>query len=197
MKRKLSIRLLSAMAAALLICGCAENEAKPQTTGEESLDDFEEAPVNSTEAMNLPALDLDGNDVNLKDIVSGNKVTMINVWGTFCGPCIEEMPYLAELHEKYKEQGFGIVGLTIDVLDDNDKLINDLVEDGKDIVSETGVTYPILMETSEMKEIFATSAVPASYFVDQNGNQIGKTLIGSRSSEEWEEIINNKLSKVQ
>ena len=44
---------------------------------------------------------------------------MINVWGTFCGPCIREMPDLARISESHKNSGVEVVGVVIDVTEDD------------------------------------------------------------------------------
>ena len=59
--------------------------------------------------------DLEGNEVT-EAILSDCEVTMLNVWGTFCGPCLSEMPELGELNREYQEAGesFQVVGLVMD-----------------------------------------------------------------------------------
>ena len=54
--------------------------------------------------------DLDGNKIT-NELFADNKITMINIWGTFCGPCIREMPELAKLSEDYKSKGVEIIGI--------------------------------------------------------------------------------------
>ena len=53
------------------------------------------------EKITFTATDLKGAAVT-SEIFSKNKVTMLNIWGTFCGPCIREMPDLAKLNEENK-----------------------------------------------------------------------------------------------
>ncbi|MBQ3393392.1 MAG: hypothetical protein IJG52_08285 [Lachnospiraceae bacterium] len=60
-----------------------------------------------------------------------------------------------------------------------------------------GVTYPILMETQEMKKTFDSFVVPYSYFVDSEGNMLGKSIAGSQSAENWESLIKEKLGQVK
>ena len=173
------------------------DEAVSEEPAEEPAEEPDREPVQNAPLMSVKAPDLDGNEVELGQLISQNDVTLINVWGTFCPPCIQEMPDLAALYEKYNDQGFGIVGLTIDVLDENDQLIASLVSDGKDIISETGVTYPVVGETSELMDMYPTDAVPLSFFVDRGGNVIGESFLGSRPYDEWDKIIKEKLESVK
>lgn len=65
-------------------------------------------------ASGLASADLelmDGSKFKLTD--KKGKVLLVNIWGTWCGPCREEMPHLVELQNKYGAQGFEVVGLNI------------------------------------------------------------------------------------
>jgi thiol-disulfide isomerase/thioredoxin len=55
---------------------------------------------------------LDGTTFKLQD--KKGKVVLVNLWATWCGPCINEMPHLNEMQEKFKDKGFEIIGLDID-----------------------------------------------------------------------------------
>ena len=79
------------------------------------------------EIMKMEVMDLSKNPVQLGSLISGNKVTMLNFWGTFCGPCIMEMPGLGDLERKYKDQGFEILGLTVDIVDYQGNMDDDLI----------------------------------------------------------------------
>lgn len=55
---------------------------------------------------------LDGTTMKLQD--KKGKVLLINLWATWCAPCIQEMPHLVEMQEKYRDKGFEIIGLDSD-----------------------------------------------------------------------------------
>ena len=167
---------------------------EPEPTEEE---EPTEAPVlEETELMSFATQDVDGNEMTLGDLIRENDLTMINVWGTFCGPCIEEMPGLAECAEKYADRGFGIVGVTCDLTDWDGNLDPSAVADAKDIARDTGVKYPLIVETAEMSELFDTGYVPTTYFVDRAGNILTEAMIGSESKESWEQTIEGLLTQV-
>lgn len=73
---------------------------------------------NSASAFSFKSIDLDGTEIS-SDLYSNNKITMVNIWGTFCGPCIREMPDLAKLSQEYKSKGVEIIGIPIDIADDS------------------------------------------------------------------------------
>ena len=83
--------------------------------------------------VSFETIDLDGNTVNSKDLFAQNKVTMINIWGTTCGPCVNEMPVLEQMNKEFQARGGAVVGLVDDVR------VNDqqYLEDAKSIVKDT------------------------------------------------------------
>ena len=77
--------------------------------------------------------DMNGIVVTQK-VFEEHKVTMIILWGTFCSPCISEMPDLAELNKEYADQGFQVIGIPVDIVDQNLIKIDDKVKDANDVV---------------------------------------------------------------
>ena len=140
--------------------------------------------------------DLKGNPVT-SELFAENKVTMLNIWGTFCGPCIREMPDLAKLNEDNKHKDFEIVGIIIDILDQKGNVDPGIKANADLIISKTGADYTHIIPSEEMinewlKDI---QAVPTTIFVDSNGKQIGNAYVGSRSFKDWQKIINKILKK--
>ncbi len=154
-----------------------------------AVSDAEEA-----ELIGLTVYDESQNEKKLSEYVAGNKVTMINFWGTFCGPCINEMPYLAELEKKYRDKGFEILGVTTDATDyEKGGLMPEVLKDADDIVAETGVEYSICYASLDLVQYTQLQAVPTTLFVDERGNLLTDPMVGSRSMEDWENIIKNLL----
>lgn len=67
------------------------------------------------EAYPLPMHATDGTPTTLKDVVGGGKYTYVDYWATWCGPCKREIPYLAQLAEKYKDAPIRFISISIDV----------------------------------------------------------------------------------
>ena len=185
-----------------LITGCGNSEQQAQSGAETAQPEASQDTPRTTEAaapedgiINYTVKDLDLNDVALADYVKGNKVTMINFWGTFCGPCISEMPDLGEIERKYKDKGFEIVGLTTDVADPQGNYDESVIDDARSIIEDTGITYPVLVAPVQLMEDIGLQYVPTTYFLDSEGNVLGSAEIGSKPSTEWENVIDGYLSK--
>lgn len=130
-----------------------------------------------------------------QSIFQDYSLTMVNVWGTFCGPCIDEMPSLGELQNEYESKGVNIVGIVVDVQDDNLELIDEQISLAKEIAEGTGADYTHLIVTEEMIDSVLNQfdAIPASFFVDSDGNIVSEFYIGSREKADWAGIIESFL----
>ena len=125
------------------------------------------------DGIEFKTTDLNGNPITAKDLFSAHEYTMINIWASWCGPCIGEIPELQELSEDFAAKDCAIVGILWDG-DDSWGLA-----DGKEILSDAGVTYLNLMPPSNVDTLFPSDAVPTSYFVDRSGHIVGDPIVGA------------------
>ena len=140
--------------------------------------------------LDIPAIkgtDLDGNEITEEEF-SKHKVTMINFWEPWCGPCVNEMPDLELLYEAYKDKDFQIIGVYSETHMESEV-------DG--ILKDKNISYPILKYTAEF-DIFQTGYVPTTVFVDSKGHIVKMSdgtdyVIGSNTYEAWESIIKQYL----
>lgn len=141
--------------------------------------------------------DLDGNAVS-EAVFAENKLTMINIWGTFCGPCLREMPDLGELHAAYASRGFAIVGIVTDATDRSGAVVASQVRLAKEIIADTGANYLHLLPSDSLTEIKLQDVmyIPETVFVDSRGVVIGEPLIGSMNKGSWEKVIEERLAEV-
>ena len=142
------------------------------------------------------AQDLDGNPVD-ESIFADCDVTMINLWGTFCGPCLQEMPDLGEISDEYADKGFQIVGICTDAVNLDGEILEDVVETAKADAQETGADY---LHIVPVGEIFTdllprVTGVPTTIFVDSKGQQIGLADIGAKDKDAWIQVIEEKLAQ--
>lgn len=128
------------------------------------------------------------------DVFANSKLTMINVWATFCGPCINEMPDLGEIAGAYDAADFQMIGIVSDVVEGDE----DMLAEAKEIIEETGADYTHLLLNEElyMNLVGASDSVPTTYFFNQDGELLGYT-VGAKSKEVWEEIIDGLLEEIQ
>jgi len=131
-------------------------------------------------APSFEAMDLRANKpVTLADY--RGKVLLLNVWATWCPPCIHEMPSMERLHQQFKGTGFLVLGISIDE-DPPEKVLT--------FANDLGVTFEILHDRSgAIQGIYQTTGVPESFIIDRNGT-IVKKVIGAA---EWDNPVNAGL----
>lgn len=177
-----AVTLILILLLALSCVGCAEPSQPEQSGGILS---------------SFTAVDLDGNPVD-QSVLQGPSLTMVNVWATYCGPCISEMPDLGKLAGTYGPRGVQIIGLVTDVQDAGGSVVASQVGLAKDIVSETGADYLHIIPGADMMGLLQQiTAVPTTFFVDASGKQVGGTYLGAKSGEEWAQIMDSLLEEVQ
>ncbi len=138
--------------------------------------------------------DLNGNAVS-SEIFAKNKITMMNIWGTFCPPCIREMPDLAKLSEENKSKGVQIVGIVIDATDQKGKILEEQKNDADEIIEYTGANYTHIAPNPAMLSSFLKNvqAVPTTIFVNSDGKIVGQVYLGAKSKKDWQKIIDGFL----
>jgi len=113
-------------------------------------------PGSPAPALVLPARD--GGKVDLASLKG--EVVMINFWATWCGPCRQEMPLLAQLHTKYEPLGFTLLGVNVEP--DSAAAV--------DWLKGVPVGFPILFDRdSAVAGRFGVEGMPSTVFVDRNG----------------------------
>ena len=182
--------LLSYVMVVMLLCGCATaaEEKDSAAQGAESTSDSGE---NSASAEILfEGKDMEGNPVS-SDMFSESNITMINVWATYCSPCLSEMPELGELAQEYDAKELQIIGIVSNVPeganDEKIKLVEVLIE-------QTGADYPHLLLNESLNGglLADVTAVPMTFFFDQEGKLLD-TIVGSREKSAWKEMIDGFL----
>ncbi len=146
--------------------------------------------------VSFSSKDMAGNAVT-SDIFAKNKLTMVNIWGTFCPPCIREMPDLAKLNSANKSKGVEVVGIPIDIVDEEGNVVPYMKADGDAIIKQTGADYTHVVPTKDMLDgvLRNIQAVPATIFVGKDGKIVGQMYLGARSQKDWQKIIDSLLSK--
>lgn len=139
-------------------------------------------------------LNLEGKAVT-QDIWKNSKYTLVSVWGTYCGNCIDSMDVLEQVYQKYKDKGLNVMGIVIDAQNPDGQPNGEQVALAKDILKEKGVTYMNILSSENLNHTLMTfaSAIPAYVFVDAAGNIVGTPLIGGQPYEKWVNIIEKEL----
>ncbi|WP_291582458.1 TlpA family protein disulfide reductase [Clostridium sp. UBA6640] len=135
---------------------------------------------------------IDGKGID-SSILKDSKLTMVNIWGTFCGPCMDEMPDIQKLYEEVKGEKINVIGLIGDTPDeDNEEL-------AKEILSKIDVKYTNIIPDESIKNSILedVSTFPTTFFVDSEGNIIGDFLMGTKSKEEFKREIEERLKDIK
>ncbi len=145
----------------LTLCACGKKEAAQEP---------EASPMTS---LSFSTKDIDGSKVTGKSLFGGAKVTMINLWATWCSPCIRELPELEELYMEYRDRGVELVGILLDGTTDS------AIESAKTLMIKAGITYPVLRPSEDMGELLNVQYIPTTLFVDAEGNILGEAVVGA------------------
>jgi peroxiredoxin len=138
-------------------------------------DDSSLEPVKpSSTAANIPAPDFRFTDLNGKIVALSDyrgKIIVVNIWATWCLPCVEEMPSMEKLYQKFKTENFEILAVSID-------------EAGSDVVApfmkKHKLTFPALLDPEgSIKTLYGVTGIPETFIIDQSGMLLGK-IIGPR-----------------
>jgi thiol-disulfide isomerase/thioredoxin len=114
----------------------------------------------SGEAPSYQAVSLTGEPVSLASL-RGSAV-LLNVWATWCAPCRQEIPYLAELQQRELANGLRVIGVSIDTAADR-QMVADLAPD-------MGITYDVWLDPDErIGGILRYGGMPASALLDREG----------------------------
>ena len=187
--------LLVILFSCLLLASCASKEPENVAENQASTGDSEKnrASASSSDPADSSPLsgtfnqftseDLDGNAVT-QEVFTRADLTVLNLWGTYCGPCIKEMPYFAELADSYPADEVQFIGIPTDVTDD------DGIQAAQEIIDYTKADYLHILPNQELEEIYLNkvTAVPETLFIDKNGNII-KSVLGAKEKAAWKDLI--------
>lgn len=127
-----------------------------------------------------------GDTLNLKSIVSNNKLTIVNFWATWCPPCNAEIPEFIEFAKKYKTEKVALVAVN---LQEDSKQV-------KEFAKNAGMNFPVPLDPDgKTAEDYRIYAIPTTFFIDGSGT-IRERVEGSLTFSRLESIY-RKLIKGQ
>lgn len=135
----------------------------------------------SAPGFTLPAVN--GGSKSLADYQG--KVVMLNFWATWCGPCKREIPDFIEMQESFRDQGFEIVGVSLDQPGEEAKVAQ--------FVRQYGINYDVLHGNGDIAQMYGgVRSIPTTFLLDREGN-IVSTKVGLQTKLAWEEEIKKLL----
>jgi cytochrome c biogenesis protein CcmG/thiol:disulfide interchange protein DsbE len=158
----------SLLAGFLLLAGCSQSKApvSDQVAFEKAQEQASEGesaalkPLDKRQsAPRFELKDANGAKVTIEEYKG--KVVLLNFWATWCVPCKAEIPWFQEFDKKYKDQGFAVLGVSLD-------------EEGwgavKPYVDERKISYRMVVGTEEVSQLYGgIDSLPTTFMIDKDG----------------------------
>lgn len=175
---------------------CTISEMVPYQAGASA---FAVPRVETDHVGNFSTTDIYGNPVD-QDIFKEYDLTLVNLFTTWCSPCVKELPELEKLRNDLGEAyNINVVGVVMDTVDENYNAIEETAEKAKLLAEKTGLTFPVLIpESTAMNgRLIGVDSFPETFFVDKNGNIVGESYLGSGSYEDWKQVVEKELQNLE
>lgn len=182
-----TIRMIAFALAVVLIASCGQRRSVAQK-GEKSDEKIEEeVSDNGTSSLvidfSLP--DIDGKEVAVSSEFAKHKITIIDFWSSWCGPCRREMPNLVRVYNDYKDRGLGIIGVSLD--EDEASWRN--------AIKDMGMAWTQLSDLqgwgNRAAQMYGIESIPFTIVVDNKGQVLAAGLRG----EELEAFVRSSLAE--
>ncbi len=133
------------------------------------------------EAPEIKLPDPDGNEISLSSL--RGKYVLIDFWAAWCKPCRQENPNVLASYNKYKDEGFEILGVSLDRT--KEAWVRAIEEDGLPWKHVSDLKY----FNSEAAETYQINAIPATYLIGPDGKIVAKNLRGASLEQKLKEIF--------
>lgn len=191
--KKLSILSTTLLSSALILSACSSSTEKKEETNKQT-STASSSETKPTQAFDFTAMDKDGKTVKLSDF-KGKKV-YINMWASWCGPCMREIPELEKVYQKYKNNK-DFVFLSMTSPNDAEFKNQSPQDKSKDVIlkkaKELGATYPVLFDVNDRFIInYAIRSFPTHILI--NSDDTFETRIAGAVNEE---TLTKELEKLK
>lgn len=145
---------------------------------------------NNAPTSNLPSFTLvDNSNKNISfDEFAKDNVVFVNFWATWCGPCVEETPHIVELYHEFKGKNVKFLSISVDEGADAQLLVDEFK-------IKNNIPFTIILDKDQsiQKAFGGMRGIPTTFVIDKSGKIIEK-ILGSRSKQDFAQIINKALS---
>lgn len=183
--KTLMLILLVAMTLWFVGCG-ADNEAKTDgNLGQKYGPIFE----------SFDTTDIYGNPQD-ENIILNSRYTLVLIWSTTCNPCIEGMPKMEAIYQEYKDVGVNIMGIVVDIQDQEGNAVPATVADAVSIIDTKGVTFTNTQIPAPIMDFLYDEIqyTPTAFFVDSTGTIVSELYIGEKEYDEWSAAIEKLIN---
>ena len=166
-----------AVVALLLLTACSPSSS------------FVQGEVVSCVSITQDATFVDGIELDCLDGTTGAQLgalkgpMILNVWGSWCGPCKEEIPIFRSFYEKAKDK-VSLVGIDVE---------ESSIEDGRKFVASSGITWPNLYDSDGRSREYFGMGVPVTWFIAADGTVVGKKIGAVKDENELIALTNKYL----
>lgn len=134
---------------------------------------------------------IEGKKVSLSEL-RGSKVTIVDIWGTWCPPCRMEIPHFVELHQQWKQDGLQIVGINYERGEKED-----FIPKIEEYRKEAGIEYPLVLgDDATRNQVPEFQGYPTTLFLDSEGIVRAK-LVGYHPKEMLEGVVKRLMEKAK
>jgi len=137
-------RVLVTVLAIVLLCACSK-------------------PSQDTQAENFVRVDLNNQRIELKQL--RGKVVLVNIWATWCPPCLKEIPTLVQWQQEFGAQELQVIGISMD----------DSPGPAQAMMKKLGINYPLFMGDDELAKTFGgVLGLPRSFLINRDGRIVAR-----------------------
>jgi thiol-disulfide isomerase/thioredoxin len=160
-------RIVIIMVSVMMVMGCqGQSETGRQKEGA------------TTRAPEFTLVDVNGDTLRLSDYQ--NKVVIVDIWDTWCGPCRMEIPDFVQLQDTYGKQGFVVLGLAIG---------QEGIEKVRSFIRDYKINYPVAIINQKVLDDYGpVNGIPTTFVLNRK-HQIVKKYVGAKRKEIFENDI--------
>jgi cytochrome c biogenesis protein CcmG, thiol:disulfide interchange protein DsbE len=144
-------------------------------------DRFAPLDIGST-APDYRVYTLEGDSVHLSEFAGD--VVLLNIWATWCLPCLREMPALQRLHEALGPDGLRIVAVSVDAPPGMFNALGRLRGEIREYADQFGITFTVLHDPSgDIQSVYQVNGLPTTFIIDRDGRIVRRVM----GAVEWDE----------